>query len=214
MAATVISTINSTHAGFTDASWNKWVGQAFEIVSGINPGPTPGALVTSVSIPLIVYEPNANFVVRVVGSMPNSPNIPNMEDIRAVLTSSASQVQNTTVQVINFAPKPGEPVNPLGLENRFWVILGVTEPDSEQTNSAGRYGWSYTDTMASAPAVGDGAAILNVGAESSTAGAGWAVFTQSPQRVSITLVAVPEPGVISLLLMTSGLMFRRSRSPR
>jgi hypothetical protein len=204
--AATISTLGSAHAAYTDATWNFWVGQAFQVTSM-----APASLVTSVSVPVIVYDPNVNFVVRVVGSLSTNPNAPDLANVRATLSSSGSQVAGTTVQLLELTPKAGEPIQPVEADKRYWVIMGNADPDHNQTNAAGRYAWSYTNTMAPAAGPTDELAMLNVVAESGTAGTGWTVLNQSPQRLGISLVPVPEPGIAGLLLIATGLIFRRLR---
>jgi hypothetical protein len=47
-AASIFSNIGSPHNGYTDATWNHWVGQAFQVTSN-----APASLITSVSLPLL-----------------------------------------------------------------------------------------------------------------------------------------------------------------
>lgn len=207
--AATVSTLSSAHAGYTNATWNLWVAQAFQVSSM-----APAFLVTSVRVPLIVLDPNLNFVVRVVGSLSTNPNAPDVANIRATLSSSGSQVQGTTVQVLEFTPEAGESSQPLEGDKRYWVIMGNTGPDFDQGNTAGRYAWSYTNTNVPAAGPTDEIAILNIVAESGTAGTDWVVLNLSPQRIGISLTPVPEPGSTGLLLLATGLVSRRRRSPR
>jgi hypothetical protein len=202
--AATISTLPSPHDGFTDATWNHWVGQAFQIT-------TAPATVVSVSLPIIITAPNANFVVRVVGSTSSNPNVPDMANVRATLYHSDAFVQNNAVQIIVFTLQPGQPVQVLDADTRYWLIMGATDPDFNEANSAGLAKWSYTNTNALPVGPSDAAALLNFVAESGTAGTGWTALPQSPQRFGLELTPVPEPGTACLLIFTMGLINRRNR---
>ena len=205
-AAATLSTMAMPDAGYDLVTWNTWKAQSFSLAATTAPG-----AVLSVSLSLEVVVPNANFVVRVVGST-GTPARPDISDIRAELRPVAMPV-GVAVAVVTFASDSGFTSPPLAAEATYWLVAGMTGEDFNQPLPAGLVRWHYAGTYGQDAGAQPGWTVGSTIASSDTAGGDWVPVTGTPYLFDLTAVPVPvpEPSAAALLPVTA-LCYPRRRT--
>lgn len=204
-SAATLGTATLPSSGNDLVTWNTWKAQSFTM-SDI----TVPSIIESVSLSLEVVVPNANFVVRVVGST-GTPGRPNMTDIRAELRPTAP-LAGTAVTLLSFESDPAATFPALQPDATYWLIAGMTAADFDESSPAGIVRWYYTGTHGQSPGAQDGWKVGGMVASSDTEGGDWAPVNETPFLFTITAIPViPEPGSCGLLLSTAVFFLRRRR---
>ena len=203
-SAATLSTLSMAGAGFVLVTWNTWKSQSFSLSA-----PAVSSEVVSLTLRLEVIVPNANFVVRIVGSRA-TPGRPDMSDVRAELRPS-SMPSGTAVQTVSFARDPGLIFPPLEADTTYWLIAGMTDQDYDQPTPSGLVRWHYAGAPGQAPGAESGWAVGTAVASSGTAGENWVPVIQTPFLFSMTAMPVPEPVTSAMLVSAALLVFHRRR---
>lgn len=168
-AAAVLGTLEQPSAGYDVVSYNAWQASSFNLAEDA------GAYrVRQVSLHMAQLVPNAHLVLRITGSAFGRPD---NSDVRAVLLRPP--VLAATPGVVSFTAAASP--DPLLLPGQmYWLVLGITALDHEETLPAGLVRWNYAATsVADAPAAA-GWSVACCTASSGTAGADWQASANSP----------------------------------
>ena len=158
--------------------------------------------VNQVTLRMAVATPNQHLIVGIAGSKsmrPDTGNILVMMDC-----TSMNQAPLGAVQEISLEPVAEDLEAVLEPGETYWLIVGVTQPDMDQTPSSGLYHWSYA-TDAGPFDSGRGWRVGDQIATSNTAGQNWAPSNNTPYSFEISLSTIPEPSTAMLTMM--GLVF-------
>jgi hypothetical protein len=205
--AATLATLPSPSAGHDLVTWNSWKGQSFVLSTTAT-----SCVVISATLSLEVVVPNANMVVRVVGST-GTPGQPNMSDIRAELRPMAWPT-GTAVVPLTFTSDPAKTFPALEADAVYWLVAGMTSEDVEQTSPAGLVRWHYAGAHGQTPGAEPGWAVGTKVASSNTAGDEWYPVTETPFLFSVTAIPIPEPSTLAFCLAPVILVMRRRRSNR
>ena len=204
-SAATLSTLAAPDGGHDLVTWNTWKGQSFTLAATTSP-----SAVISVTLRLEVLAPNANFVVRIVGSS-GTPGRPDMADIRAELRPVALPV-GTAVALVTFARDPVLTFPALEADATYWLIAGMTAADYDQPTPAGLVRWHYAGAQGQDPGAETGWTVGHSVATSDTEGGDWVPVIETPFQFEMTAMPVPEPAAATMLLAPSLVFLRRRRS--
>lgn len=201
--AATLSTISLPDDGYDVITYNSWKGQSFTLGTSADIGK-----LTKAQFQLEIVVANISLVARIVGSTPGT-GTPDMSDVYTQLTPTNPN-PGSNLQPVLFEEDQTIASKALAAGATYWLVIGMTAVDNEQSSPAGIVRWHYAATNGQ----GSGApAGWNVGAKtavSGTGGAAWSASTTTPYLFDVTLV--PEPGLAALLLPAALLTLRRRRS--
>jgi hypothetical protein len=179
-------------SGASEVNYNQWLATSF-----VSDACASTLLADAISMAIEYVQPNQNYFLAIVGTTAGRPDLGNVRALADTTPAYWGAPQGFS-QLVEFKFKTDGTRQVLLPSERYWVVLGATNPDLDSPNPAGLYRWSFLDSPV--PVVShDGWSVSNVTATGNTAGQNWSVETNTPFGFSLTLVnAVPEPASAGL----------------
>lgn len=202
--AGTLSTLSLADAGYDVISYNSWSGQAFTLTTTAETGK-----ITQASFQLEIVVPNRNLIVRIVGATPGTA-APDMSNVYSQLNPTNPDA-GVTLQAVLFEPDSSFCNKDLTADATYWVLLGMTGEDLDQTSPSGIVRWHYGSTAGQNPDGPSGWNVSALTAASGTGGINWSTATNTPYLFAASVTVVPEPGHTALFLSAGFLALLRRR---
>lgn len=202
LRAATLSTLALEDAGYDLVSYNSWAGQSFTLTTTADTGK-----IQKTTVLLEIIVPNGNLVVRIVGSIPGSAE-PDMSNVYSQL-SLVKPSTGASLQPVLFEEDLAFASKEISAGATYWIVIGMTGEDMEQTNPSGIVRMHYAKTSSQSPDAPIGWNVGDMIATSGTGGVNWSTSTNSPYLFSAEIAVVPEPGITSLLIVAGLLSLRR-----
>ena len=177
-------------------SYNQWL--ATSIMSD-DEETTSDLMVEALTLRMQVEVPNQNFFVGIATSAafrPDMSNVVAVMDVTPLIDNPVLSAVTDFRLTVNETATP-EPI--LSAGQGYWLVVGATAVDPDETPQTGLYYWSFANSGSPVEAP-SGWSVPSQVAQGGSGGSGWNPVSETPYTFDLELSAVPEPSCFVLVV--------------